>query len=311
MTTSVLRRASGERAVLVTELGDELGRLRLRNQAQLQQLGRSLGRHGQLEPLVAREDDGRLEVVDGFKRLHLARQLGWRQVRVRVLAATACEAKLVVIELHERLGLSAVEEGWLVRSLHREDRMSQGAIGERLGRHKTWVCRRLALVEQLDDTVQADVRLGLVSPRAAQALTALPRGNQAPAAQLIRERGLTSRQADRLVKALCEATSGAQATAVLEQWRTAPPTGAQGRDGGRAPKPSRSQLDLLIDDTGKLGRLASRLMARVTAMPFAGLHDSAAQLAHEQLSELATTLGALLDSIQASLTSTATQGGDR
>ena len=56
-----------------------------------------------------------------------------------------------------------------MRSLHREDRLSEPEIARRMSQHKSWVWRRLMLVESLDPIVQADVRLGLIAPRAAVA----------------------------------------------------------------------------------------------------------------------------------------------
>jgi len=101
-----------------------------------------------------------------------------------------------------RRGASATgrsAEGWLVRSLYRDDKLSQPEIARRLDRHKSWVCRQLVLVEALDLAVQADVRLGLLVPRAAIALAALPRGNQVPASAVVIRRGLTVRQTERLI----------------------------------------------------------------------------------------------------------------
>ncbi len=73
----------------------------------------------------------------------------------------------------------------------------RGCIAARLGRHKSWVCRRLMLVEALDPAVQADVRLGLLMPRAAPAVGQLPRGNQ-PAAAEPRDPAWAHRAADEL-----------------------------------------------------------------------------------------------------------------
>ena len=41
------------------------------------------------------------------------------------------------------------EEAWIFHALVREDGMTQVEVAEPLGRHKSWVCRRLALVEKL------------------------------------------------------------------------------------------------------------------------------------------------------------------
>src|SRR3954470_19067177 len=43
------------------------------------------------------------------------------------------------------------EEAWSVHALVRDDGMTQVEVAERLSRHKTWVCRRLALVEKLTE----------------------------------------------------------------------------------------------------------------------------------------------------------------
>jgi hypothetical protein len=82
----------------------------------------------------------------------------------RIDDVSAIDAKLRLRELHDRRGLTELEEGWLVRSLYREDRLAQPEIARRLDRHKSWVLRRLMLVEALDPLVQSDVRLGLIAP---------------------------------------------------------------------------------------------------------------------------------------------------
>src|SRR5690606_14883068 len=87
-------------------------------------------------------------------------------------------------------------------SLYREDGMSLPQIGIAFGRHKSWVWRRLMLAEALDPIVQGDVRLGVLAPRAAVAVSRLPRGNQQAASAVVVRRGLTVRQTDLLVEEL-------------------------------------------------------------------------------------------------------------
>ena len=55
------------------------------------------------------------------------------------------------------------EEAWIVHALVREDGMTQIEVADLLGRHKSWVCRRLALVEKLTGDAREDLRLGLLS----------------------------------------------------------------------------------------------------------------------------------------------------
>jgi hypothetical protein len=57
--------------------------------------------------------------------------------------------------------------------------MSQMEVAELLGRHKSWVCRRLALIERLGMKARDDLRVGLLSPTAARQIVRLQQGNQA------------------------------------------------------------------------------------------------------------------------------------
>jgi ParB/RepB/Spo0J family partition protein len=199
--------ASSERVVRVDEVGERLGALRLCDADALAEMQRSLARLGQLSAIaVFTAEKGELEVVDGFKRLRAARALGWSELRAHTLVVDAVGAKVAITALHDRHGLSELEEAWLVRSLYREDRLAQPEIARRLSRDKSWVCRRLMMAEALDDAVQADVRLGLLSPSTAAALARLPRRNQRPAAEVVARSGMTFRQTARLVEELlgCE-----------------------------------------------------------------------------------------------------------
>ena len=57
-----------------------------------------------------------------------------------------------------------LEEAWIVQALVREDGLSQAEVAELLGRHKSWVCRRLALLEKLCPEVRQDLEVGLLTP---------------------------------------------------------------------------------------------------------------------------------------------------
>jgi len=144
---------------------------------------RSLDR---LRAAVAEERDAREQVRTGSEALRAAREARIAAlVALRALGASWDALARAVAQhrlgaLHDRHGLTELEEGWLVRALYREDKLAQPAIGRLLGRHKSWVCRRLMLVESLDDAVQADVRLGLIAPSAAAFLAQLQRCNQRP-----------------------------------------------------------------------------------------------------------------------------------
>jgi len=290
------------RSAPLTELGEKLGSLRLGDEAALAAMRQSLAHHGQLQPLVVFEGDGLLQVIDGFKRLHAARALGWDSLMVTITGAHPVEAKVQLVELQQGQALTELEEGLVIRSLHREDGLSQGAIAERMGRHKSWICRRLLLVEGLDPVLHAHLRLGLVKARAAVAIAALPRGNQVEAAEVVARRGLTVRQTTRMVAELQAAPNPAQWQARLCGWR-------EGRRDPIArrhvPRVVRSEAEGIAADVATLCRICARLEARLLARPLiahgAGSHITLSRA----LDGLLPVLDALLVSIRISTAETA------
>jgi hypothetical protein len=80
--------------------------------------------------------------------------------------------------------------------------MSQGEVAELLGRHKSWVCRRLALLERLGSKARDELRLGLLPPTTARQLVRLPQGNQGEVLDTMRR----------------EALSGAEVKGVVDLW---------------------------------------------------------------------------------------------
>lgn len=273
----------------------KLGALRLRTPELLSSLERSLKRHGQLEPIVVFACEGLLEVVDGFKRLHLARQLGWERLRVRVCELEPLGAKLLVPALHAQRGLSALEEAWLLVSLYREHGLSQGRIATELGKHKSWVSRRLLLAEQLTEAVQTQVRLGLVAPRAAMALAALPRGNQKAAAEIVTARALTVRQTELLIADVLDCKDSAELAQRLAQWKEDGPRVAS----ARKPPPAklRSEADWMCLDITTLRATGARLEARLLGTPLSTLGQGPSSIIRRGLEGLAPVLDALAKTV--------------
>jgi ParB-like chromosome segregation protein Spo0J len=285
------------REVEITALGARLATLRLCEPDAVADVQRSFERHGQLTPLVVIADAGQLETLDGFKRLRAARAIGWTTLRVDVLAPGlgVVDAKLAFGALHARRGLTELEEAWLIRSLVRDDGLRQGDIAHRLHRHKSWICRRLMLAESLDGAVQADVRLGLVAPRTAVALAALPRGNQVRAAEVVTRTGMTLRQTEAMVCELLELQDPATRVAWLDRRLTATPSAA-----AAVPAPSarqRAECDWMLGDLLTLRRVGARLEARLLARPLATHGPGAAASLLEALVGLTPVLAALTTTV--------------
>src|SRR5208337_3955711 len=110
----------------------------------------SFQRYGQLTPVVVCLREEMHEVLDGFKRLAAARAIGLKTLSTRLLKADERVAKAAIHRLNQTgRRPQEWEEAWIVHALVREDSMTQLEVAELLGRHKSWVCRRLALVENM------------------------------------------------------------------------------------------------------------------------------------------------------------------
>jgi ParB/RepB/Spo0J family partition protein len=206
----------------VAELGLRYRRYRLADEAGERDMVQSLKRHGQITPLVVCWREETLEVLDGFKRVAAAAGLGLGSLRCQVLAADERQAKVALLTLHGAgKRLVELEEAWLVQALVREDGLSQAEVAQLLGRHKSWVCRRLALLEKLVEEVRQDLRLGLVSARVARALVALPAGKQSQVLRVIRAEGLSGEEVRGVVGLLQGACSQEQEDYILARPRQA------------------------------------------------------------------------------------------
>jgi ParB-like chromosome segregation protein Spo0J len=211
------------RAVPVAELGGRYQRYRLADGVAEEAMLQSLVRYGQLTPVVACARAGGVELLDGFKR---------RAAALRVPGLETLSTR--VLELDERLAKAAIfacnstsrpthelEEAWIVQALVREDGMTQVEVGELLGRHKSWVCRRLALLEKLSSEVREELGLGLLSLRLARQLTALPAGNQQRILDCRRRATLTTTETHGLITLFQRAKSPEQEQFLLSQPREA------------------------------------------------------------------------------------------
>jgi ParB family transcriptional regulator, chromosome partitioning protein len=210
------------RPVALAELGERYRHYRLGDPDAEEAMAGSLRRWGQLAPVVACVREAKLEVIDGFKRLTAARQMReLSSLSVRVLDVDERTAKAAILGLNrEQRPVRELEEAWVVQGLVRDDGMTQVEAAHLLGRHKSWVCRRLALLEKLSVAVKEELRLGLVGPSLARQLTRLPTGNQEALLALVRRETFTAQEVSGVID-LLQGASQAQAAYVLAQPREA------------------------------------------------------------------------------------------
>jgi ParB-like chromosome segregation protein Spo0J len=202
---------------------ERFGRYRLAAPEVQQQMVGSLRQFGQLSPLVCCLREEVPCLIDGYKRLQAARQIDdMDRLHARLIEANDSQAKAAMYRLNQSGRQTHVlEEAWIIFALVREDGLSQLEVAHLLGRHKSWVCRRLALLEKLDDQARQDLQLGLLSPSSARELLRLPRGNQGELLECIRRESLTVTEVRGVVDLLLASSTREQKEFVLEKPRQA------------------------------------------------------------------------------------------
>jgi len=191
-------------SIPITRIGERFAPLRIVEPQVERMMLHSMQKFGQLTPVVTcRIVPGEHELLDGFKRLRAGRQLGFPELTVRPLDVSIRACKAAMLQLN-RVGraISGMEEALVVHSLYHEDGLSQVEIGVLFSRHKSWVCRRLSLIERLSDEAQESIRLGLLPASFGAELAKLQRCNQDLLLASIRKHRLTWRETRKVATAL-------------------------------------------------------------------------------------------------------------
>lgn len=211
------------RLLPLEQIDERLHRYRLAQPKLEKSMAQSLERYGQLSPIVICVHEEDHVLIDGFKRLSAARKLkGITTLAARRMEVDEQGAKAAIYNLNRIGGRPLeLEEAWIVHALVREDGLSQVEAAQLLGRHKSWVNRRLAMLERLCQAAREELRLGLLTPAMARQLTRLPMGNQAEALRVARDASLTSTELSGVVDLLLASSTQEQTSFVLSDPRRA------------------------------------------------------------------------------------------
>lgn len=169
---------------------------RIIDPASIRQLVQSLQAYGQREPIRVVRSANDWVLVDGYRRVQALNQMGRDTALAWIEEGSLSKAVLRVIGQHQAHRLQPIEEAWLMAGLVDEG-LSQQDIATSLGKDKSWVSRRLALVSALPEVFQEAVRSGELSTWVAnRVLLPLARANEADAHALLgalRKEPLSSR----------------------------------------------------------------------------------------------------------------------
>jgi len=199
--------------------------------SQIKSMKHSLERVGQLQPVITRESEAGYQLIDGFKRYYASEQLALSGLLGKVLDVSESVGKAMILAYNkDSNALVDYEEGLIVCSLKNEHGMNQKEIAELTGYSTAWVCRRISLVERLDETVQSQLTLGTISAAHAREIIKLPRGNQGEVTRSIIEHELSSRSGAWLIDKYLSSENRAQRQYLLEHPLEALEKATQGKE---------------------------------------------------------------------------------
>lgn len=185
----------------------------------LEQLARSIGEHGVLQPVVVRRAGDRFELIMGERRFR-ASQLAGKPTIPAVVAdvAPADRLELAIVENVQRQDLNPVELALAYQALS-EAGHTQEEIGRKVSMDRSSVANHLRLLD-LSRPIQSDLENGKLSMGHAKALLQVP---DIAARETLRDRiareGLSVRATEKLAREISgakkpkPATSSASTTA--------------------------------------------------------------------------------------------------
>jgi ParB family transcriptional regulator, chromosome partitioning protein len=191
------------------------------DEVKIEELAASIRNQGVIQPLVVRRKGDRYELIAGERRWRAAIKAGLTEVPAVIREATDNEAlQLALIENLQREDLNPIEEAAGYRRLQEEFHWSQEEMAERVGKSRPAIANALRLLS-LPRDVQHEIADGKLAAGQARALLGLP--TEAVIVSTCREviaRGLSTRETEKLVRALVSGRRRRRATLLDPDLRT-------------------------------------------------------------------------------------------
>lgn len=174
----------------------------------------SIRQYGVIQPIVVCKMDDKYQIVAGERRWRAAQLAELTTIPV-VIKDYSMEqiTEIALVENLQRQDLDPVEEAYAYKRLMDTFKKTQEAIATRLGRSRSHVANMVRLL-QLPDFILTELSLGDISIGQARPLLSLKNKElQKEALKLIKEKELTARQVETLVKQILDGTYGKKAKA--------------------------------------------------------------------------------------------------
>ncbi len=173
------------------------------NQETIENLAKSIEKHGIIQPIVVREKEFYYEIIAGERRWRAAKEAGLKIIPSVVKETNDREvAELALVENIQREDLNAIEEAHAFKSLIDEYSLTQEQIAEILGKSRSYIANITRLLN-LDEKVQDLITENKLTSGHGRTILGLNKDKEQIAlANTIIERKLSVRETEALVKNL-------------------------------------------------------------------------------------------------------------
>ena len=145
----------------------------------------SIATEGLRLPIHVADTGDALILIDGYLRLGAYRLLQRDKIPAYCRHQSLSEALCEWFANQRSRTLAPIEEAWLIHHLMNEG-LSRQAIAQQVGKGKSWISRRLTLLDGLSDRCQQALRKGeITSWSASRVFVPLARANKADAERLL------------------------------------------------------------------------------------------------------------------------------
>ncbi|WEV57409.1 nucleoid occlusion protein [Ligilactobacillus acidipiscis] len=165
------------------------------------ELADTIREHGLLQPIILREyEPHKYEIIAGERRFKATETLNWEKIPAIVRKMSDNEAaSMAVIENLQRESLTAIEEAQAYQQLMKLNGLTQGQLGQAIGKSQSFVANKLRLLK-LTSQVQEAILQRKLTERHGRALVSLDQHQQNQLLEQIEDKELSVKETEQLVQ---------------------------------------------------------------------------------------------------------------
>ena len=196
-------------------------RFRRPKESLVKKMIQSLKQQGQLSPVIVSPKNSNFLMVDGFKRYQAAITLGWKSLNAIDIETDNQRAKAMVYLMNQSSSFNMIQEAILIKELVELDGLTQNETAILLGRHKSWISRRLDIIRRLTPEVIETILIELIPDGAVSSLARIPACNQVDFSCAIQNHQLEPNEIRLLTDIFCKTSDPGIRKSILKSPREA------------------------------------------------------------------------------------------